>query len=283
MTAATKGRLYLVATPIGNLEDITLRALRVLREVDLIAAEDTRHTGKLLQHFGITTPQLSYHQHNQRQRQAELLVRLHAGAQIALVTDAGMPGISDPGQELVQACIEQGIPVTPIPGCNAAITALCASGLPTDSFLFLGFLPPKETARRRVLEQVRAVEATLIFYEAPHRLGASLATMADVLGRERWCVIARELTKLHETFWRGTLQQAAEAFQASPPRGEITVVVAGAAPRCSLPLEQVQPEIERLLAQGCSCREIAQQLAETTGLPRRTLYQLALTCDRRGS
>lgn len=282
MTPLPEGRLYLVATPIGHLEDITLRALRVLKEVHLIAAEDTRHTGKLLHHYGITTPQVSYHQHNWRQRLGELLQRLQAGEQIALVSDAGTPGISDPGQELVQACLAQGIPVTPVPGCNAAITALVASGLPTTPFLFLGFLPPRETARRQVLQRVKAVAATLICYEAPHRLVASLTTMTEVLG-DRRCVVARELTKVHEEFWRGTLSAAARHYVEHPPKGEITLVVAGAEPNPDIPLAQVQSEVERLVAQGLGCREIAQQLAAQTGWPRRTLYQLALQCHRQGS
>ena len=283
MNPVPKGRLYLVATPIGNLEDMTFRAVRVLREVDVIAAEDTRHTGKLLQHFGITTPQISYHQHNQRQRQGELLTRLHRGEQIALVCDAGMPGISDPGTALVQACLAVNIPVTPIPGANAALTALCAGGLATDRFLFLGFLPPKSTARQQVLRSVATTPATLIFYEAPHRLAASLGDMGQVLGQARPCVVARELTKLHEEFWRGTLAQAQSHFHAQPPKGEITVLVAGATPQPGLAVEAVLPEIQRLLASGLGCREIAQELARTTGLPRRTLYQLALAAQAPGS
>ena len=283
MHPTVKGRLYLVATPIGNWEDMTFRAVRVLREVDVIAAEDTRHTGKLLQHFGITTPQISYHQHNQRQRQGELLARLQRGEQVALVSDAGMPGISDPGTALVQACIAQDIPVTPIPGANAALTALCAAGLPTEMFLFLGFLPPKSPARQQVLRGVKATPATLIFYEAPHRLVASLLDMGEVLGPERPCVVARELTKRYEEFWRGTLAQAQAHFQAHPPKGELTVLVAGNSSPVVLSEAEVLPEIHRLLATGLGCREIAQQLADITGLPRRTLYQLALAAQPQGS
>ncbi|APB33519.1 Putative methyltransferase [Gloeomargarita lithophora Alchichica-D10] len=283
MNPAAEGRLYLVATPIGNLEDMTFRAVRVLGEVDVIAAEDTRHTGKLLQYFGITTPQISYHQHNQRQRQGELLTRLHRGEQIALVSDAGIPGISDPGTALVQACIAVNIAVTPIPGANAALTALCAGGLATDAFLFLGFLPPKSPARQRVLSGVATTPATLIFYEAPHRLAASLGDMGQVLGQERRCVVARELTKLHEEFWRGTLGTAQAHFHAQPPKGEITLLVNGAPPPSVVAVESVIPEIQRLFATGLGCREIARQLALTTGLPRRTLYQLALATQPQGS
>ncbi len=283
MNPAARGRLYLVATPIGNLEDMTFRAVRVLQAVQLIAAEDTRHTGKLLQHFGITTPQISYHQHNQRQRQGELLARLQRGEQIALVSDAGMPGISDPGMALVQACLAVHIPVTPIPGANAALTALVASGLDTASFLFLGFLPPKPAARQQALHQVRAVPATLIFYEAPHRLGVSLGDMANVLGGERACVVARELTKLHEEFWRGTLAAALAHFHHQPPKGEITLLVSGAPPPDPLPVAELLPEIHRLLATGLGCRDVARQLAAQTGLPRRTLYQLALASQHQGS
>ncbi|MEN9218899.1 MAG: 16S rRNA (cytidine(1402)-2'-O)-methyltransferase [Gloeomargarita sp. DG_2_bins_126] len=283
MNPAARGRLYLVATPIGNLEDITFRAVRILREVDVIAAEDTRHTGKLLQHFGITTPQISYHHHNRRERQGELLQRLHRGEQIALVSDAGMPGISDPGTELVQACVAAHIPVIPIPGANAALTALSASGLATAAFLFLGFLPPKPTARQGVLRAIQGVQATLIFYEAPHRLVATLGDMVKVWGGERATVVARELTKLYEEFWRGTLAQAQAHFQAQPPKGEITLLVAGTVQPATPAVAEVLPEIERLLATGLGCGEIARRLAATTGLSRRTLYQLTLAAQRQGS
>ncbi|MGA9381229.1 MAG: 16S rRNA (cytidine(1402)-2'-O)-methyltransferase, partial [Phormidium sp.] len=199
------GTLYLVATPIGNLEDMTFRAIRILQTVDLIAAEDTRHTGKLLQHFQIKTPQLSYHEHNRQQRIPELLSKLSEGKAIALVTDAGMPLISDPGYELVKACVAQGISIVPIPGANAAITALSAAGLATDKFVFEGFLPAKSKERRSHLEILNSETRTIIFYESPHRLRETLQDLGTILGAEREIVLARELTKMHEEFWRGTI------------------------------------------------------------------------------
>jgi 16S rRNA (cytidine1402-2'-O)-methyltransferase len=196
--------LYLVATPLGNLEDITLRALRILKEADLVACEDTRHTAKLLARYGITTPKESYHKFNEESRTRRFLELLREGKTIALVSDSGTPLISDPGYTLVAACRREGIPVTPIPGPSAAIAALVGSGLPTDTFLFAGFLPPRSSARRNRLEEVAPVPATLIFYEAPHRLLASLGDMVEVLGDRKACMV-RELTKIHEEFLAGTL------------------------------------------------------------------------------
>ncbi len=199
------GQLWVVGTPIGNLEDITARALRILKEVDLIAAEDTRHTGRLLQHFGIVTPQISLHEHNIRQRVPQLLQRLEAGQQIALVSDAGLPGVSDPGYELITACIAAAIPVTPIPGANAALTALMASGLPMNRFCFEGFLPPKGRDRQQRLAALQQETRTILLYEAPHRLLQTVTELCEILGSDRLLVLARELTKYHEEFWRGTL------------------------------------------------------------------------------
>ena len=210
--------LYLVATPIGNLEDITLRAIRVLKQADLIACEDTRQTQKLLNHFGIATPTTSYHEHNEASRAAELMEKLKQGARIAVVTDAGTPGISDPGFRLASLAIENGIAVIPIPGPVAFVTALIACGLPADSFSFHGFLPAKSGARRRDLEQIRASTRTDVFYEAPHRICETLADVAAVLGPTRQIVIARELTKIHEEFLRGT---AADLLDVVKQRGEI--------------------------------------------------------------
>ncbi|MEL7409194.1 MAG: 16S rRNA (cytidine(1402)-2'-O)-methyltransferase, partial [Cyanobacteria bacterium J06558_2] len=198
------GVLYLVGTPIGNLEDITLRAIRILKEADLIAAEDTRRTGKLLQHLQINTPQISYHEHNHQSRVAELITRLKGGEDIALVTDAGMPSISDPGVELVIEAIANQITVIPLPGGTAAISALAASGLPTARFVFEGFLPYKDSDRQARLELLRSETRTIIFYEAPHRLVKTLEDLAMELGKERQVTLARELTKIHEEFWRGT-------------------------------------------------------------------------------
>src|SRR5213082_1590921 len=196
--------LYLVATPIGNLEDITLRAIRVLKQADLIACEDTRQTQKLLNHYGVETPTASYHEQNEAARAAELVERLTQGARIAVVSDAGMPGISDPGFRLVSLAIERGVPVVPIPGPAAFVSALVASGLPIESFSFGGFLPPKSGARKRELEKLRQSSVTNIFYEAPHRLREALEDVVTVLGNHRQIVVARELTKIHEEFLRGT-------------------------------------------------------------------------------
>src|SRR5271166_3608336 len=195
--------LYLVATPIGNLEDITLRALRILKEVDVIACEDTRQTQKLLNHYGITTRTISYHEHNELTRAAELVKELQEGASVALVTDAGMPGISDPGFRLISLAIRHHVPVVPVPGASAFLAALVASGLPTDSFRFSGFLPPKSGQRRKLLESVKDSPRTQVFYEAPHRLLETLADAVEILGNDRHIVVAREVTKLHEEFLRG--------------------------------------------------------------------------------
>lgn len=272
------GILYLVATPIGNLEDMTFRAIRILQTVDLIAAEDTRHTGKLLQHFQIKTPQLSYHEHNRQQRIPELLSQLSQGKAIALVTDAGMPLISDPGYELVKACVEQGIPVVPIPGANAAITALSAAGLATDKFVFEGFLPAKGKERRSHLETLNSETRTIIFYESPHRLRETLQDLGKTLGEEREIVLARELTKMHEEFWRGTIKNAIAHYTNREPQGEFTLVVAGATlEKPQLSEAVIKAELQNLLKQGLSRSEASRQLAQQTSLPRRQIYQLALT------
>ncbi|HEV2799701.1 MAG TPA: 16S rRNA (cytidine(1402)-2'-O)-methyltransferase [Pyrinomonadaceae bacterium] len=224
-TETDSGTLYLVATPIGNLEDITARALRVLGEVDLIACEDTRHTRTLLTHFSIQTKTVSYHEHNERERAPELAARLAAGESVALVSDAGTPGINDPGFRLVRACIERRIRVVPIPGATAFVSALVASGLPTDEFYFAGFLPPREHARRLRLAALRDTTATLVFYETPHRIADALKDAREILG-EREAAVARELTKLHEEIARGRLSELAARFSAqSAARGEMVVVV----------------------------------------------------------
>jgi 16S rRNA (cytidine1402-2'-O)-methyltransferase len=271
------GTLYVVATPIGNLEDMTFRAVRILQTVDAIAAEDTRHTGKLLQHFQISTPQLSYHDHNRRSRLPELLERLQQGKAIALVSDAGMPGISDPGYELVKACTDAGITVVPIPGASAVITALSASGLPTDRFVFEGFLPAKGQERRDRLETLRTEPRTLVLYEAPHRLQQTLQDLSTPFGPERAIVLGRELTKLHEEFWRGTLADAIAHYSTREPQGEFTLLIAGyAAPQLILSPSALKAELEQLLQQGFSRSQASRQLAEQTSLSRRELYQLAL-------
>lgn len=286
------GTLYLVATPIGNLEDITLRALRVLREVPLIAAEDTRQTRKLLTHFGIATPLTSYHEHSPAARREALVAALATG-DVALVSDAGTPALSDPGQDLVRDAIAAGYLVVPIPGPAAAVSALVASGLPTDTFTFLGFLPRRSAERRAALARVRAAPETLVLYEAPHRLRATLADLRAVLG-DRQMAAARELTKLHEEWLRGPVSaiQARYVAGAAEPRGEYTLVVAGAAPggagdmevaealqaAASAPLEErARARLAALLAEGIGTREAAARVAKELGLTRREAYALALT------
>lgn len=221
--------LYLVATPIGNLEDITLRALRVLKEVDLIACEDTRQTLKLLSHYGIQTRLVSYHEHNEMTKAAELIVDLEGGAKVALVTDAGMPGISDPGFRLIALAIRHHVPVIPIPGASAFLAALVASGLPTDSFRFSGFLPSKAGQRRKLLESVKASPRTQVFYEAPHRLLETLTDVVEVLGEGRHVVVAREVTKIHEEFLRGRAESVLKLLNSrGSVKGEITLLIAKA-------------------------------------------------------
>jgi 16S rRNA (cytidine1402-2'-O)-methyltransferase len=228
-TLAPGSALYLVATPIGNLEDITLRALRVLKEVDLIACEDTRQTQKLLSHYGIPTRTVSYHEHNEMTKAAELIVNLETGAKIALVTDAGMPGISDPGFRLITLAIRHHVPVVPIPGASAFLAALVASGLPTDSFRFSGFLPVKSGQRRKLLESVRESPRTQVFYEAPHRLLDTLTDVIEVLGIDRHVVVAREVTKIYEEFLRGRAGEVLEQLKSrGDVKGEITLLIAKA-------------------------------------------------------
>ncbi len=217
--------LYVVGTPIGNLEDITLRALRVLRQVDLIACEDTRQTQKLLNHYDISTPTTSYHEHNEMTRAAELIHRLEEGARIALVTDAGMPAVSDPGFRLISLAVRHHIPVVPVPGASAFLSALVASGLPTDSLRFSGFLPAKRGERRTLLESIRTSPRTQIFYEAPHRIIESLEDIVTLLGGSRHVVMAREVTKLHEQFLRGRADDILDQLRANPPKGEITLLI----------------------------------------------------------
>ncbi len=268
--------LYLVATPIGNLEDITRRAQRVLSEVALVAAEDTRHSGLLLRHLGLHKPLLSLHEHNEAARIPTILAALDRGEDVALISDAGTPGLSDPGYRLVQAVWGAGHRVVPVPGASALLAALVASGLPTDRFLFLGFPPRKAAARAALLRQVATEPGTLVFFEAPTRLPAFLQDIAAVLGPERPVVVARELTKIHENFWRGTAAAAVAAF-AEPPPGEIVVLVGGAPAEVKVP-SPAAPEVEvvlrGLIAGGMTASEAARRLARLTGLSRRELYRL---------
>ncbi|MCL6506041.1 MAG: 16S rRNA (cytidine(1402)-2'-O)-methyltransferase [Bryobacteraceae bacterium] len=270
------GVLYLVATPIGNLEDITLRALRVLRQADLIACEDTRQTRKLLDHYGISRPLVSYHEHNERRRAKELLARLETGASVALVSDAGTPLISDPGYRLVEAARDAGIAVVPVPGPSAVVAALTASGLPADTFHFAGFLPARRSERLRTLASLRNEPATLVFYEAPHRILDTLADVEETFGPRRM-VLARELTKIHEEFLRGTAAQIRQVLSERPSiRGEITLVVEGAPSQTPTPAgeaELLAAVLERQ-RQGLSRMEAIKAVARECGLPKRTLYQL---------
>lgn len=275
------GHLYVVGTPLGNLEDMTFRAVRILQSVDLIAAEDTRHTGKLLQHFQITTPQISYHEHNRQSRLGEVLHHLQERQHsVALVSDAGMPGISDPGYELVTACVEADIPVVPIPGPTAAMTALCVSGQPTDRFVFEGFLPLKGSDRTARLEAIQREERTVILYEAPHKLVKTLADLQERLGPDRPITLGRELTKRFEEFWRGTLEEALTHYETEAPKGEFTVVIQGAPQgEISLSDDALRTELERLIRQGLSRADASRQLAQATGQPKKRIYQLSLGLD----
>ncbi len=269
--------LYLVATPIGNLEDITLRALRILREVPLIAAEDTRQTRKLLERYDIRTPLTPYHEHNAARKTPRLLEKL-AGGDLALVSDAGTPVINDPGLPLVQAAIREGHTVRPIPGPTAPVAALIASGLPTEAFLYLGYLPRKRAERRARLETVAGLPYTLVLLETPHRLLAALEDLLAVLG-DRPLAAARELTKIHEEIWRGNLSQARARFAESAPRGEFTLVVGGASPssrETRWPPERLRAEIAAALEAGEAPSRLAQRLASASGWPRREIYRRAV-------
>ncbi|EDX84323.1 conserved hypothetical protein TIGR00096 [Synechococcus sp. PCC 7335] len=277
--SVASGTLYLVGTPIGNLEDITFRALRVLKQADLIAAEDTRHTGKLLHHFQVSTPQISYHDHNTQQRIPQLVKKLQAGAVIALVTDAGTPGISDPGYELVCACVEADITVVPIPGPSAVITAITAAGLPCDRFVFEGFLPVKGKYRKARLKALKSEPRTAVFYESPHRLLKTLTDLEAVVGPDRQVVLARELTKRYEEFWRGTIEEAITHYQSVPSKGEFTLLLAPTSTPFSLSKAEITTELKSLLAQGQSRTEASRNLAQHSDLSKREIYQISLEID----
>ena len=273
------GTLFVVATPIGNLGDITYRAVQILNQVNLIACEDTRHTHKLLHHYGIKTKTISYHEHNEQQRTQELLELIGNGSDVALVSDAGTPTVSDPGFRIVQAAAESGIPVVPIPGPSAVIAALAVAGLPTDEFLFVGFLPSKTTARQNKLKQLVSVQATLIFYEAPHRLAATLKDAASVLG-DRLAVVARELTKLHEDIKRGQLTELAQHYGAEEtPRGEIVVLIDRnpIEPAITSIQSSVSEVVARLESEGMDHRLALKRAARELGLSRAEAYRQMLS------
>jgi 16S rRNA (cytidine1402-2'-O)-methyltransferase len=285
--------LYLVATPIGNLEDISLRALRILREVALIAAEDTRHTRKLLAHHAIHTRLVSLHEHNERARTAELIARLLAGDAVALVSDAGTPALSDPGAGLISAAVETGVRVIPVPGPSAFLPALVVSGLPTVPVTFLGFLPTASGDRKRALESAQTLEHTVVLYEAPHRILATLRALEEAWGNRR-VAVARELTKVHEEVFRGRLSEAIQHFTRNRPRGEFTLVVEGAGARraeASPPDGSPAPDAVRAresahrllraaLAQGVAPFEAVRRAARVTGLRRNEVYRLWLSIKR---
>ena len=267
------GTLYIVATPIGNLEDITFRAVRVLREVSLIACEDTRQTRKLLGHYGISTPLVSYHQHNEAARAADFAQRLRGGASIALVSDAGTPLVSDPGYRLVGAALQAGIPVIPIPGPSAAITALSAAGLATDAFRFGGFLPPKTAARRRLLASLQDESTTAVFYEAPHRILETLADIQELLGG-RPLVVAREITKLHEEFLRGDAATLRETLAARPVlKGEITLLIGKAAAPAKANVNGLAEAVHSLEQAGVPRMDAIKRVARERGLAKREVYR----------
>ena len=269
------GVLYVVATPIGNLEDITLRALRVLKEADLIAAEDTRHTQKLLSHYDIRTPLTSYHEHNERTKAPALVERLLRGETIALVSDAGTPAISDPGYRLVVAAAAAGLRVTPVPGAAALTAALSAAALPTDRFIFEGFLPEKKKERRERLQGLGDEKRTLVFYEAPHRLRDALDDIEEILG-DRTVAIAREISKIHEEFMRGRASEIIARISDRDMRGEIVIVVHGSTGEPVASEALLREEIRKLQASGARVKEIAELLGEKYAFPKKQIYRLAL-------
>jgi 16S rRNA (cytidine1402-2'-O)-methyltransferase len=281
------GTLYLIATPIGNLEDITLRALRVLEEVDLVACEDTRHTRKLLSHFRINKPTVSYHEHNERERAEELVGKMLAGANVALVSDAGTPLISDPGYRIVRESIDRGVAVVPLPGASALVTALSASGLATSDFLFAGFLPARRAPRRARLSDLARVQSTLIFYESPHRIKETLADALDLLG-DREAVVARELTKLHEEFIRGTLSRLLAAMDEGAARGEMVLIVGPPLDDAGLQKSAAEPisllsEVESLMERDKIGQMSAlKRVARARGISKSEAYR-RLLAEREGA
>lgn len=268
------GILYIVATPIGNLDDMTFRAVRILKEVRLIAAEDTRTSRVLLNHYEIDTPMTSYHEYSHDDKTAHIFEALAAG-DVALISDAGMPGISDPGYELIRGAIEQGYTVVPVPGANAALSALVASGLPTDSFIYLGFLPKKQSARRRLFEAVRREKRTLVAYESPYRVADTLGIVTKTLGNRPVCV-AREITKMFEQFWRGTAKEAQQHYSDENPKGEVTLVIGGAPDAGKWDKTRVQAALDDRLAAGDSMSRAAKAVASESGWKKSAVYNLGI-------
>jgi len=275
LSLSMPGILYIVATPIGNLEDITLRALRVLKEVDVIAAEDTRHTQILLSHHDIHTPLTSYHEHNEKTKAQDLVTRLARGQNIALVSDAGTPTISDPGFRLVVQAIRGGVRIIPVPGASALTAVLSATGLPTDRFVFEGFLPAKKRQRRERLQTLRHETRTLILYEAPHRLKDALDDIHELLGN-REAVLAREVSKVHEEFLRGPVSELIRELGSGDVRGEVTLIISGSAGESRVSEDLLKAEIRELKGKGLRVKEIAEVLGEKFGYPKKDIYRLAL-------
>ncbi len=279
---SAKGKLYLCATPIGNLEDITQRVIRTLREADLIAAEDTRNSIRLLNHFDIHTPMTSYHEYNRIEKAKELISQMQAGRSVALITDAGTPGISDPGEDLVRMCMEAGIAVTALPGACACITALTLSGLPSRRLCFEAFLPTEKKERQQILDELKRETRTVVLYEAPHRLIRTLQDLYDALG-ERRVTICKELTKVHETVYAATLSQALLAYQQEEPRGEYVIVMEGKDPKELIREEQrswedlsIPEHVALYEAQGMERMEAMKQAAKDRGLSKREIYEALL-------
>ncbi len=269
-----QGVLYVVATPIGNLEDITYRAVRILGEVDLVAAEDTRHSRKLFARFNLHTPLLSYHDHNEQQRHGDILKRLQAGDRVALISDAGTPGIADPGYRLIAACREAGIPVVPVPGACALIAALSAAGMPIERFAFEGYLPQRRKARTDLLKRLAGEQRTLVFYETPHRLLDALDDLVAVFGPAHRLVVARELTKVHEEFFHGTVEAAITHFAGQPVKGEIVLLVP---PNPEGPQMSARQALQKLLKEKeLSRRQAVKVVAREYGLPSSELYRESL-------
>ncbi|HET9365384.1 MAG TPA: 16S rRNA (cytidine(1402)-2'-O)-methyltransferase [Candidatus Angelobacter sp.] len=270
-----KGTLYVVATPIGNLEDMSYRAVRVLKEADLIACEDTRHTAKLLQHYGIDKTTVSYHEHNEAERAEELVAKLEQGLSIAQVSDAGTPGVSDPGYRVIKLAIERGVQVVPVPGPSALLAGLAAGGLPTDSFEFHGFLPAKSGQRRSLLESLRDSHNTIVVYEAPHRIAETMKDIVELLGAERPIVLARELTKVHEEFLRGTAEEILARAQEHELKGEITLLIGKSEERASAPAKQnIASRLEEIIrAQRLDENAALKVLAKEQGISKSEAYR----------
>lgn len=268
------GKLYIVSTPIGNLEDITIRAIRILKEVDVIAAEDTRHSRKLLNHYGITKPMISYWSEKEKVRSGEIIEKLHSGLSVAIISDAGTPGISDPGAVLIKRAIDEGIDVLPIPGPSAAIATLSVSGLATGEFTFIGFLPPKAVQRQKRLNELALEPRTLIFYEAPHRIFEALKDMEEIFGQRR-AALAKEITKMHEEILRGTISEILDMLETRTIAGEYVMIVEGKK-REGVTMDEALEEVKSLIKRGKGRKEAVKIVAEQYGLSKKELYDKSL-------